>query len=192
MNVIPPEVTRMIYEYADDEELAKLCMLNKNFHNKVCNSSFWVKKIMDRYGLSPEEIKQFRGNNTVSSYYTHLGDITKNYINREVRGIKDERLAGLNPKYIERIYHSPEFKLATDDMFKYEENPKWLIKSIFEEEFLYRFIIYILSSYRGVYQHDVFRTGDIGTYRFLIGSRLTISPELKSLIISQLNEALKP
>ncbi len=81
---LPPELTRMIYEYADDEELAKLCMLNKNFNKKVCNSGFWAKKIIDRFGLTPEEIRLYKGSNTTWAYYKHLSELYKNGYNESI------------------------------------------------------------------------------------------------------------
>lgn len=69
---LPPDLISMIYEFAEDEELAKLCMLNKDFSTKICNSSFWIKKIINRFGLTPEEIIKNKGNNTAWAYYDHL------------------------------------------------------------------------------------------------------------------------
>lgn len=174
---LPVELTRMVYEYLDDEELAKTCMLNKNFSEKVCNSEFWIKKIMDRYGLTPEEIRKFKGNNTSWAYYKHLSEI---YHTRPVFG----------PKYIERIYNHPEFKRVTKDMFVYSRDPKWLDKAGFEEDFLYRLIDFIIDNYAVEEYFDDYRTGDIATYSgFLIPQQIFIPPRLRDYILQQMVEA---
>jgi len=174
---LPAELTRMVYEYLDDEDLAKTCMLNKNFSEKVCNNEFWIKKIMDRYGLTPEEIREFKGNNTLWAYYKHLSEI---YHTRSLFG----------PKYIERIYNHPEFKLATKDIFLYSRAPKWLDKAGFEEDFLYRLIDLIIDDYSILEYTGNYTTDDIPTHSgFLISHVIHIPTILRDYILQQMYEA---
>ena len=172
---LPPEVTRMIFEYADDEELAKLCMLNKDFNQRVCNSNFWLSKIIDRFGLSPEEIQRFRGNNTLWAYYKHLSELDLNYRPRTMA--------------MERLYHHPDFIEATRNIFNYRKNPIWLNQPLFETEARYKLADLIIDAEYdrkdnketieqyygpGIY----FRTSDIGSYEFIVSDDITIPNSL--------------
>ncbi len=131
---LPPEVTRMIFEYADDEELAKLCMLSKNFNQKVCNSSFWVNKIMSRFGLSSEDIKRFKGNNTLWSYYNHLSRV------ETMLNIDIPLDVPVSMVAIEKIYHHPEYRSMVDILrSSYHEMPRWVNQAQLEEDMMYIF-----------------------------------------------------
>lgn len=170
---LPPELTRMIFEYSDDEELAKLCMLNKNFNQKVCNSNFWLNKIINRFGLTPEEIQRFRGNNTLWAYYNHLSELDANYRPRTAM--------------IERVYHHPDFIEATRNIFRYRNNPRWLNVPLFEQDARYQIADLVIDAetdrigdnemtvdqYYGT-ATDVFRTGDIDAGSFLIPTDIPI------------------
>ena len=73
MDQVSPDVMRSILNsYLDDDDLATMCMLNHRFNERICNSNFWRNKIMERFGLSREEIERYRGGNTYWSYYNFL------------------------------------------------------------------------------------------------------------------------
>ncbi len=132
---LPPDLTRMIFEYSDDEELARLCMLNKNFSNKVCNSNFWMRKIMDRFGLNPKEIRQFQNNNTMWAYYNHL------------KYVEEKEYRFLPVAAVERIYHHPSYdsvRQALTSSINYEDLPIWFSDvNKFTMDMLYDFIEYM-------------------------------------------------
>ena len=176
---LPPDLTRLIFEFSDDEELAKLCMLNKSFSTKVCNSYFWMNKITSRFGLKPEEIREFKGNNTLWAYYNHLSELNKY-----------RRWAGYyGPAQIERIYNHPFFKAAAKNIFVYYENPKWLNKTGFEEDMLYQLIDMIIEYIIENYDGTRFRVSDIATYGFLSSATLLLTPELKDYMDKILKES---
>lgn len=159
MDELPLDLKRLIVEYADDEELAKLCMLNKNFSTKVCNSSFWLNKIVDRFGLTPDEINRFKGKNTLWGYYKHLSEINEQY--------------ETPTRILELIYHHPAFKNMTKDIFHYSTSPKWLNKKLFEEETLYNLADSIYE-----YKDEEIDLRDTGTYDFLENSHMVVPKEL--------------
>ena len=183
---LPPELTRLVYEYAEDEELAKLCMLNKNFSSRVCNSDFWMKRIIDRFGLNPDEIRQFKRTNTLWAYYKHLSELHNKYHRGNVKG------KGYGPAQIERIYNHPLFRSATEDLFVYVEVPKWLNTSGFEEDMLYKLIDLIVEDYvEEDYDEEDYKLGDIGSYTFLAPSlRMTVTPKLREYIIEVLKNTV--
>ncbi len=179
---LPPELTRMIFEYADDEELAKQCMLNKNFATKVCNSGFWINKIVNRFGLDPNEIQQFKHNNTVWAYYKHLAELDDEHRPRTV--------------LVERLYHNPNFNDVTRNVFRYNKTPKWLNKSLFEEDMKYKLADLIIDgeidrkengeSVEEYYFGTPFKIGDIGTYDFLDNAAMIFHSNMFDWIQKQL------
>ena len=60
--------------YLDDMTLLSACQSNKKIYQRVCNN-IWIKRIMDRFGLSIDDIRKYKGNMTYSSYYFHLKDV---------------------------------------------------------------------------------------------------------------------
>jgi hypothetical protein len=84
MEQLPKDVLRLSLNYLDDEDLAKSCMLNKNFSKNICNDDFWLNKIMLRYKLNLNEIDEYKGNNTYWAYYNNLAEY--------VRGLPDSAL----------------------------------------------------------------------------------------------------
>ena len=149
MNDLPVDIKRLVYEYADDEELAKLCMLNKNFSEKVCNSNFWINRISSRFGIPIEEIREFKGKNTLWAYYKHLSELATEYNPLLVRDF-------------EKIYNHHIFTRQYKNMFKYYRIPKWLNKEIFEEEMLYKLIDLLYN-----FETDI-KMGDLITNDFVI------------------------
>ena len=49
-------------------------MVDKNFNKRVCNDTFWINKIVNRFGLSINEINVNRGNNSYAAYYFNVAD----------------------------------------------------------------------------------------------------------------------
>ena len=79
---LPDDVTRSILYLLDDTDLARTCLTNKNFSKKICNNTFWLNKILNKYPLTAEEIKEFSKGKTYWAYYFDLNriieDIDKN------------------------------------------------------------------------------------------------------------------
>lgn len=71
MDNIPPDIFRKIFQFLDDEEIDKICV-----SEKVCNDFFWIQRIMNKFGLTPEEISRNRGND-IRKYYNRLNMLTK-------------------------------------------------------------------------------------------------------------------
>ncbi len=74
MKSIPSEVLQLSLGYLDDLSLARACMINKDMNKRVCNNTFWINKIVNRFGLSINEINDYRGNNSYAAYYFDLAD----------------------------------------------------------------------------------------------------------------------
>ena len=99
IETLPIDVTRLIMEYTDDEELAKNCMLNKFFSVKVCDDNFWMRKIFERFGLNREEVNLYRKGNSIIAYYNYLSNVEKLGLSTPVAEL-------------ERIYNHPDFQDA--------------------------------------------------------------------------------
>ena len=69
---IPADILQLTYGYLDDADLARACLVSKDFNKKVCNSKVWIRKIIDNYLLSREEIDKYRGNSSYAAYYLKL------------------------------------------------------------------------------------------------------------------------
>ena len=74
---LPDDVTRSILFLLDDTDLIKACSLNENFSKKICNDNFWLNKIINRFGLSGEEVKRYSKGMTYLDYYKKLAADTK-------------------------------------------------------------------------------------------------------------------
>ena len=82
MKTLPADVSRLIYLYLDDVELAEACMVDKSFSDKVCNSTFWINRIIERFPvLNITVINIYKKGNTYWAYYYNL-----------VKAIQDEPL----------------------------------------------------------------------------------------------------
>ena len=71
---LPNDVIKLILGYADDDNLAAMCMINSNFANKICNKTFWLNKLQQRYRLSKTYIDNIIENNTYWGFYKYLSD----------------------------------------------------------------------------------------------------------------------
>jgi len=69
---VPADILRLTYDYLDDPELARACLVNKDFNKKLCNSKLWIQKIIQKFGLTSKQIDKYKGNNTYISYYLYL------------------------------------------------------------------------------------------------------------------------
>lgn len=76
---LPADVLELTYGYLDDVDLMKACLVNKDFNRKLCNNKAWVRKIMDKYQLSSEEIDRYKRDNTYGAYYMRLNEMVKEY-----------------------------------------------------------------------------------------------------------------
>lgn len=173
---IPIDITRLILEYADEEELAKACLLNKNFSSKICNSSFWIKKIITRFGLTRGEIDKFKGNNTTWAYYKHL-------VNLEDRDFL------LPPGDMERIYNYPDFK-NNESFFELEDVPTWVNIPMYKETELYDFIEKIADNYIDDPGLNFFTTRDVSDFKWNVERDINLSQNLRdyiSMLVSNLN-----
>ena len=74
METLPIDIIRLTYEYLDDVSLAKACMVNSTFSTKICNHTFWINKIIKKFGLSIDDIDNYKNNNTYWAYYLFLSD----------------------------------------------------------------------------------------------------------------------
>ena len=72
------DVLRLTLGHLDDEDLAKACVLNKEFSNKICNNNFWINKIYNRFDLLKDQMDLYKGENTYWAYYNYLSDFEKN------------------------------------------------------------------------------------------------------------------
>jgi len=91
---------------------------------------------------------------------------------------------------MERLYHHPDFIEATRNIFNYTKSPKWLNKPLFETEARYEIADLIIDSeidrleYENTIEEyygaapDYFRTGDIGSYAFLVPQNISIPNSL--------------
>jgi len=168
--MFPVDIQRHILNYLDDEDLANNCMLNKDFARKVCNDNFWINKIIDRYGLTYEEILKFKGKNTTWGYYMHLSEI-----------LHENDIIG----NIERVYHHPDFeeiKTGLRDAIINDSVPRWVDLELFMADTLYKIARdainrYFVNSYFHIADQDW--VSDI-VYNF--------SDELQNYIKSLLNK----
>lgn len=78
MNKLPPELLQLTYGYLDDVALANACYLNPDLTKKICNNTFWINKIVNKFKLSIKEIDRFKGKNTYWAYYSYLSKNTDN------------------------------------------------------------------------------------------------------------------
>ncbi len=62
-------VAALTLGYLDDETLYQACVVNKKFAHRVCNNVMWVNKIMQRTGMSRQEMDLYRGNNNYWAFY---------------------------------------------------------------------------------------------------------------------------
>ena len=69
---LPADVTKSILYLLDDIDLANACLVNKDFSKRICNDTFWLHKIINKYGLTHDEIKRYKKNNTYLAYYLKL------------------------------------------------------------------------------------------------------------------------
>lgn len=74
MNRLPINIIRLTYGYLDDLSLANACMINSNFSRKICNNTFWINKIIQKFSLNIDDINKYKGNNTYWGYYLFLSD----------------------------------------------------------------------------------------------------------------------
>jgi len=74
---LPADVLRLTYGHLDDADLARACLVNKDFNEKLCNSKAWIRRILDDFPLTLDEINKYRGNNNYASYYLNLKKNTK-------------------------------------------------------------------------------------------------------------------
>ena len=75
---LPGDVTRSVLYLLDDTDLMNACSVNKDFSNRLCNDSFWLNKIINKYGLTAEQINKYKKDNTYLAYYLKLNEDTKN------------------------------------------------------------------------------------------------------------------
>ena len=72
MEQLNPDLIRLIYGHLDDVDLAKACMINPDFSNKICNNTFWRNKLIEEFGFSDSDIIKYKQNNTYWAYYSYL------------------------------------------------------------------------------------------------------------------------
>ena len=78
MESLPADVTRSVLYLLDDADLANVCFLNRDFSKKLCDDTFWLNKIINKYGLTSDEIKKYKKNNSYLAYYVKLSEDTEN------------------------------------------------------------------------------------------------------------------
>ena len=128
IETLPIDVTRLIMEYADDEELAKNCMLNKFFSEKVCDDNFWMRKIFERFGLNREEVNLYKRGNSIIAYYNYLSNVEKLGLSTPVAEL-------------ERIYNHPDFQSAKVEVDKVTRDaPAYIDINAYKINLLYRVI----------------------------------------------------
>ena len=72
---LPDDVTREALYYLDDKSLHETCSINDYFSETICNNSFWLNKILNKYPLTSEEIREEmtkRGMHLYKDYYIDL------------------------------------------------------------------------------------------------------------------------
>ena len=69
---IPADILQLTYSYLSDADLARACLVSKDFNRKLCNDDVWLRKIQEKFPLSKEEIDRYRGNINYISYYLYL------------------------------------------------------------------------------------------------------------------------
>jgi len=76
---LPKDILQLLISKLDDEHLAVMCMIDKNFNKRICNNDFWLNKIRQRFGLSKEYIDLSRNKNTYWAYYNYLARPLEEY-----------------------------------------------------------------------------------------------------------------
>lgn len=77
MDSVNADVMRLILNsYLDDADLSSMCMLNRRFNERICTSNFWKNKIVERFGLTGDEIERYRDGNTYWAYYNFLSTLS--------------------------------------------------------------------------------------------------------------------
>ena len=61
-------------EGQDDSALAALCMVDKNFNQRICGDEYWYGVLKRRLGLSREYVDFVRGNNSLPALYRYFTD----------------------------------------------------------------------------------------------------------------------
>ena len=59
MDRLDPNITRLIFNQLDDESLEKACSVNEYFNKKVCTEGFWFNRILNRFPLTGDEIREY-------------------------------------------------------------------------------------------------------------------------------------
>ena len=55
---LPADVSRKILNYLDDEDLNNVCSSGDDISGKICNDGFWINKLLNKFPLSLEEIRE--------------------------------------------------------------------------------------------------------------------------------------
>jgi len=78
---LPRDIFLYMSGYIEPEQLSALCRVNKNFYNHICNSKFWLQKLINTYGVSRKYIDMTKGpNNTYYGLYQELEEAKNMYI----------------------------------------------------------------------------------------------------------------
>lgn len=84
MDRTPRDVIQIILGYLDEQELAEACLLNSDFSKRICNNTFWINKIKQRFNMDLDMINKYKKNNTYWSYYLNLSRWINEYSSDEL------------------------------------------------------------------------------------------------------------
>ena len=78
LNSLPPDLRRLTLSLLDDVDLTNILPIKNRLLQSSLDRTFWLNKIVNKYGLTYDQIEKYRKKNTHAAYYNKLNQDTTN------------------------------------------------------------------------------------------------------------------